>query len=163
MTRRHSVENVRLGIRMDATDLAHAGHVIEVCREHVLNVAMLAQTTANMLCQCFTYEATEPHLGHSCLLVYDVLEQVARALEPLTLPIPGRDPLHLAAACEVQRRQLLAAQAVIRAMEFVSRNTFDCRRSTEREIRDVLLDIDDSLQTSISALGSATLGLPAAH
>lgn len=145
--RDHPMENRRFGISMEPADLARVGEIIEVCREHASNVAGLARTTAAVLCECYTYESTEPHLGYGCRLVCDVLEQVVRALEPLSIAVPCRDPLHLAAACDLQRRQLLGVQGVIRAMEFVSRSTFDCRRSQEREMRDVLREMDEGVQT----------------
>src|SRR5687767_13109804 len=80
-------------------DLTPIAELIESSRAHAASVAELAGVTSKALDQCYGYADNEPHLGHCCELVEQVLGQTETALA--TLGGISHDVEEVAKSCEL--------------------------------------------------------------
>jgi len=125
MTRSRAVATIN-GRKSDRQAEPHAAtevaELIEDCRAHVASITELAGITLRALCECYEYEDDEPHLGHCCDHVLQVLTEVHTAL--VTLGVShDRSSLtraaEIAKRCKAQRRLLCPAVHVIRAIIYI--------------------------------------------
>jgi hypothetical protein len=100
-------------------DSVRTAELIESCRAHAASLVELAGGTAKALYECYEYEDNEPHLGHCCDLVRQILEQSQSALALLGVVAHDLDPRlraeEAARGCESQCQSLTQAMHVVRA------------------------------------------------
>ena len=132
--------------------------LIEGCRAHVASITKLADVTLRALCECYEYEDDEPHLGHCCDHVLQVLTEVQAAL--ITLGVSHDQPsltreTEIANRCDAQRRLLCPAVHVVRAIIYILQGV---EPDHHDQVLPTLRDLESGMSNVISALEQVTQG-----